>query len=97
MVRHALRHPACIHEYQSRATCLNEFRQTMINFFPNFIRHYCLERRFREFNRHVQVPSMTDIDDRAIRIATAIHAASAHEKLCDFFDRLLRCGQSDSL
>src|SRR2546428_10701885 len=88
MMRYAFRHPARIHEYQSRAVRLNELRETMINFFPNFVRHHRLERRFRDFSRQVQVPSMTDIDDGTIRIAIAIHGTSADKKPRDFFDRL---------
>src|SRR5882724_6100781 len=40
---------------------------------------------------------MSDVDDLAIRIASAIRGASADEETCNLFNRFLSCRYTDSL
>ena len=75
----------------------NQIREPAINFLPNFVRHYRFKRRLRDFNRQVQFPPMTDVDDRAIRIAGLVHCVSANQETRNFLDRFLRRRQTDSL
>ena len=89
-MRHALSHPARVNKNQSRPVCLNQLRQPMIDFFPNFIRHHRFQRRFRHFDRQIEFATMTDVDDLAVRLANLIHRARADEKTSHFFDRRLR-------
>ena len=98
MMRHAFGHSARVHENQSGPMRLNQLRQAMINFLPNFIRHHRFKRRLRNFNRQIQFAAMTNVDDLAIRIARPrpLHER-ADQKTRDFFDRFLRRGQTDSL
>ena len=76
---------------------LNQLRQTMIDFLPNFIGHHRFEWRLGNFDRQIQFPAMADVDDRTVGIAGLVHGAGANEKTRNFFDRLLRRGQTDSL
>ena len=55
-MRHALRKPAGVDEYQSRSVLQNELYQPLINFAPNFVRHDCLKRRARQFDFQVARP-----------------------------------------
>ena len=76
---------------------LDQPREATINFLPNFVRHHGFKRRLRDFNRQVEFPPMTDVDDRAIRIAGLFHCTSADQKTRNFLDRFLRRRQTDSL
>ena len=97
MMGDPLGHPARIDEDQSGAVHLNQLGQPAINFLPNFIRHYCFQRRLRNLNRQVQFAAMADVDDCAIGIACLVHGPIAHQKPRYFFDRFLGRGQTDSL
>ena len=44
MMCDTLGHPARVDEDQRGAVCLNQFREPMINFLPNFIRHHGFQR-----------------------------------------------------
>ena len=91
MMRHTLGHSARVHKNQRCSVFLNQFGQPRVNFLPDFVRHHRFERRTRELNRQVQFTTMSDVDDLAIRIASAIHGASADEETCNLFNRFLRC------
>ena len=69
MMRHAFGHSARIHKDQSSPMRLNQLRQTMIDFLPNFIRHHRFEWRLGNFDRQIQFPAMADVDDRTFGIA----------------------------
>ena len=73
MMRHAFGHSARVHEDQSGAVCLDQLREAMIDFLPDFIRHHRFQRRLREFDRQIQFAAVTDVDDLAIRIASLVH------------------------
>ncbi len=97
MMGHAFGHSARIDEDQSGAVCLNQFRQTVINFLPDFVRHHRFQWRLRNFNRQVQFAAMADVNNGAIRISSLVHRASTHQKSGHFLDRFLRRGQTYSL
>ena len=69
MMRHAFGHSARVDEDQSGPVRLNQLREAVINFLPDFVRHHGFQRRLRKFDRQVQFAAMTDVDDCAIRIA----------------------------
>src|SRR6266446_1761831 len=91
MMRYTLGHSARVDENQSSPVRLNQFGKPRVNFLPNFVRHHRFERRTRELNRQVQFATMSDVDDLATRIASAIHGASADEETCNLFNGFLRC------
>ncbi len=97
MMRHAFGHSARVHKHECGPVRLDQLREAMIDFLPNFIRHNRFKRRLRKFNRHIQFAPMTDIDDFAIRIASLVHSMRADQKTRYFFDWFLCCGQTDSL
>jgi len=97
MMGHALRHSARIYKDQSGAMRSNQIPEPAINFLPNFVRHHRVKRRLRDFDRQVQFPPMTDVDDGAIRIAGLIHRVSTDQETRNFLDRFLRRRQTDSL
>ena len=76
---------------------LNQLREPVINFFPNFVRHHRFKRRLGEFNCQIQVAPVTDVDDFAIGIASLIHCTGADQKASNILDRFLRRGQTDPL
>ena len=76
---------------------LNQLCETMIDFLPDFIRHYRFKRRLGNFDRQIHFATVTDVDDHAVWIASVVHRASANEKTCNLFDRSLRCRQTDPL
>ena len=88
---HPLGHPARVDENQSSLVRLNQFREPTVDFLPNFVRHHRFQWRTRDLNREVQFATMADVDDLAIRIASAIHGAGADEETCNLFNRFLRC------
>ena len=59
MMRHAFGHAAGIHENESRSVLLNQLSQSRINFFPNFVRHHRFKRRFRNFDRQIELAAVT--------------------------------------
>jgi hypothetical protein len=77
MVRHAFGHSARVHENQSGPMRLDQLREAMIDFLPDFIRHYRLKRRLRKFDRQIQFSAMIYVDDFAVRIADGIHRMRA--------------------
>ena len=97
MLGHALGHSARIHKDQGRAMRLNQLRQSMVNFLPNFVRHHRFKSRFREFNRQIQCAPVADVDDLAIGIAGLVHGMSADQKTRNLLDRFLRRRQTESL
>ena len=97
MVRHAFGHSARVHKHECGPVRLDQLREAMIDFLPNFIRHHRLKWRLRKFNRHIQFAAMTDVDDFTIRIASLVHRMRSNQKTRYFFNRFLRRGQTDSL
>ena len=77
MVRHPFGHPTRVDENQSGPVRLDQLREAMIDFLPDFIRHHRLKRRLRKFDRQIQFSAMTYVDDFAIRIAGRIHCMRA--------------------
>ena len=96
-MRHAFYHSPSVGEDQRCAVGLNQLRQTTINFFPHFIRHHGFKRRLGNFNRQVQLAAVTDVDDRAIRVASLIDGMCTNQETRNFLDRFLRRGQADAL
>ena len=76
---------------------LNQLREPVINFFPNFVRHHRFKRRLGEFNCQIQVAPVTDVDDFAIGIASLVHCTAADKKARNLLDWFLRRGQTDPL
>src|ERR1043165_8306539 len=97
MMRHALRHSARVNENKCGPMALNQLSKPMIDFLPNFIRHYCFKRRLREFDRQIHLAAMTDIDDFAVRVTRSVNCISADQKARYLFDWLLRRRQTNSL
>ena len=67
LMRNALGQAARIHEDQGRPVRGDQFRQSAINFLPDFIRHYGFERRAGQFDGQIQLTPIIAVDDRARR------------------------------
>ena len=88
--RQPFRHAPRIDEYQRRPVRLDERRQPVVIFVPDFVRHHRFERGAGDFDPEIHVAAMPGVDDRAwLR-------GSADEITRDLVDRLLRGRQADA-
>ena len=89
MPRDTFDHPARIDEHQRGAMLQNQRRHPVVNLRPHLPRHHRLERRWGNFQRQIAAANMTAVDNGARNLMCA------GQKLRNFFDRLLRCRQSN--
>src|SRR5262249_34810748 len=96
VTRNALSHAASVYEHQSCLVLPNQLGDTVVNFFPDLVRHDRFEGRVRNLDFEVEPAHVTSVDDRALRSSVGLDISRADEEARDFFDRFLRRGQADS-
>ena len=84
MMGHALCHAPGIYKYESRAVLLDQRHQPVVDLVPHFVRSYRAQRHGRNFDRHIELALVSDVDDYWIR------AITSGEKVCNLFNRFLR-------
>ena len=90
-----------VDEDERRAVRLDELDDALVNLVPHFVRGNRAEFRGGNFNSEVKLPFMADINDdgigaRILGITWILRIRSAAEKMCHFFDWLLRRGKADT-
>src|SRR5262252_198453 len=93
----AFREPAGIDEDKCCSMSLDEFRETAIDFDPDFIRHDSFERRPGKFNAEIESANVTNVDNATTRFAVGGELRCSNEESCDVFDRFLGGGETDAL
>ena len=88
----ALGHAARVDENERRAVRLDQLRDPVVDFRPDFAGHDGFEGRRRDFELQVAVAAVAGVDDRAFRLGPR-----ADEEICDELDRFLRRRKADAL
>ncbi len=91
MPRNTFCQPARVHKNERRLVLANQLGQPVVNFFPHFAGHYCLQRRLRQFDCDVEFSRVTTIDDCAVGYVVGIEIMCPDQEPRDFFNRAL-CG-----
>ena len=89
--REPLRHSPRVHEDQRRSMAIYQCGEAVVVLLPDFVRHHGVERRARDLDAEVHLPTVADVHDRAAGGITS------GQVLRDFLDGRLCGGQPDPL
>jgi len=97
LVRHPLHQPARVDEDQRRAMRLDLQHELIVNRVPDILADDWTELLVGNFDAELHLALVADVDDVAGGSAVRADVARADQQARDFFDRLLRCAETDPL
>src|SRR6266478_5789512 len=96
MTSYPFSHAPSVDEDQCSAMTVYQLSQTIVDFVPHFAGHHRSKWGARNFDREIEFPFVTRVDDRAIGCSVFGDVCGAHQEARDFFDRFLGRRETDA-